>query len=145
MGPFWGFLGSFSPKFGLNLLKFRPDVVYHKRKTFCEQCFKIKCLSTNGTYPNFSVLVHFLGPIYPRKNENIAKNQSFPRNYILRAIQQRKSQVPDKSQNSFKNYQKNRFFGPKMGVNCPLGWNQRVETNCHIAYNRTIHPYFLDP
>ena len=28
MGPFWGFLGSFSPKYDSNLLKFGPEVVH---------------------------------------------------------------------------------------------------------------------
>ena len=59
MGPFGGFLRPFSPKCGLNLLKFGPEVVHHETKTVGEQRFKIKCLSTNGMYPEFSVLVHF--------------------------------------------------------------------------------------
>ena len=52
-------------------------------------------------------------------------------------------------------YQKNRrtlvklnkkpFFGQKIGLNCPLGSSQRVNTDSHIAYNRTIHPKFLAP
>ena len=33
---------------------------------------KIKRLSGNGTYPKLMVLVHFLGPIYPQKTQNIA-------------------------------------------------------------------------
>ena len=28
----------------------------------------------------------------------------------------------------------------KLGLNCPLGPTQRVNTNSHIAYNRSIHP-----
>ena len=39
---------------------------------------------------------------------------------------------------------KNKFFGPKLGINCSLRPHQRVIRNCHIAYNRTIHLYFLD-
>ena len=59
MALFGGFLGPFSPKYGSNLLKFGPEIVYYKKKTFYKQCFKINCLSTNGAYLKFTVLVHF--------------------------------------------------------------------------------------
>ena len=39
---------------------------------------------------------------------------------------------------------KKTFFVPKLFLNCPLGSHQRVIRNSHIAYNRTIHLYFLD-
>ena len=39
---------------------------------------------------------------------------------------------------------KNPFFGPKLGLNCPLGPHQKVVRNSHIAYSKTIHLYFLD-
>ena len=58
----WPLLGSFwpfSPKYGLSLLKFRPQVVFHKTKTVSEQSFKIKCLSSNRTYLKTMVLVYF--------------------------------------------------------------------------------------
>ena len=58
------------------------------------------CLSRNGTYPKFTVLVHFwLGQIYPlkMKRENIAKSQTFIKKNIFRNIkyQNIKSQVPE--------------------------------------------------
>ena len=37
MAPFGGFLSPFSPKYVLSLLKFRPEVVFHKTKTVSEQ------------------------------------------------------------------------------------------------------------
>ena len=82
----------------------------------------------------------FLGPIYPRKTNYFAKKQIFSKNYNPSTIIWHKSQVPYKSENSYINFQKNPFFGPKMGPNCPLGPAQRVNTNSHIAYLRTIHP-----
>ena len=140
MAPFWGFLGPFYLKYGSNLLKFWPEVVYHKTKTVFEQCFKIKCLSTNGTYPKFTVLIHFWAQFTPQKTENTAKNQNFPRNCILRTVKWHKFQVPDKLQNSYKNYQKTPFFGPRIGLNCCLGPAQVVNRNSHIAYSIRIFP-----
>ena len=55
-----------------------------------------------------------LGPIYSRKTKNIAKKQHLTKNYIFKTIKLHKSQVPDKSQNSYKNFQKSLFWGPKM-------------------------------
>ena len=59
MAPFGGFLGPFSPKYGSSLLKFRPEVFFHKTKTVSEKSFKIKCLCGNRTYPKLTDLVHF--------------------------------------------------------------------------------------
>ena len=140
MGPFWGFHSSFSPKDSSNLLKFGPEVVHRETKSVYEQCFKIMNLSTNGTYPKFSFLDNFWAQFTPGKQIILPKNQIFPRNYILSTIRWHKSQVPDKSENSYKNYQKYPFFGPKMGLNCPLGPAQGVKTNSQIAYHGTIHP-----
>ena len=39
---------------------------------------------------------------------------------------------------------KNKLFGPKLGINCDLRPRQRIMRNSHIAYNRTIHLYFLN-
>ena len=47
-------------------------------KTMCEQCFKIKCLRTNGTYPKFSVLVHFWAQFTPGKPKIFPKIKIFP-------------------------------------------------------------------
>ena len=84
LGDFWapafgGFLGPFSLKYGLSLLKFQLEVVFHKKKTASGQSFKIKCWSSNETYPKMMVLVHF-GPNLPQWNQKITKNQHFPKN-----------------------------------------------------------------
>ena len=39
---------------------------------------------------------------------------------------------------------KNKLFGLKLGINCSLRPRRRFIRNSHIAYNRTIHLYFLD-
>ena len=46
-----------------------------------------------------------LGPIYPQKTKNLARNKNFSRNCIHCTIKLHKSQVPHKSQNSCKNFQ----------------------------------------
>ena len=43
MGAFGGFMGPFSIKYGLGLLKFQPEVVFHNKKTTSEQSFETKC------------------------------------------------------------------------------------------------------
>ena len=78
VGAFWGFLDPFSPKYGSNLLKFGPEVVHRKTNKVCEQCFKIRCLSTNGTYPKFSFLDHFWAQFTPGKWWILPKNKFFP-------------------------------------------------------------------
>ena len=54
-----------------------------------------------------------LGPIYPRKTKNTVKNQNFYRNCIVRNIKWYSFQVPGKSRNFYKNYQKKPVFGAK--------------------------------
>ena len=54
-----------------------------------------------------------------------------------------KSQVPVNHINLVK-LTKNKLFGPKLGINCDLRPRQRIMRNSHIAYNRTIHLYFLN-
>ena len=77
MGPSWGFLGPFFPKYGSNLSKFGPEVAHHKRRTGCE-CFKIMCLSTNRVYPRSSFLVHFWAQFTPGKRNILSKTKIFP-------------------------------------------------------------------
>ena len=59
MALFGGFLGPFFPKYCSILLTFWQEVVSYKRKTVFEQSLKILCLNRKGTYPKFTVLVHF--------------------------------------------------------------------------------------
>ena len=64
----------------------------------------------------------FLGPSYPRKIKNNAKNQYFARNYILKTIKWNKSQVPYKSHNSYIiNKKKKNIFGAQNGPKLPPG------------------------
>ena len=81
-----------------------------------------------------------MGPIYPQKTQNIAKNQNFPRNYSLSTIKLRKSQVPHKSENSYIiNNQKKNFGGSQNGHKlapgtCPKGQHK-------FSYS-LYHPHF---
>ena len=75
MAPFGVFLGPFSPKYRSSFLKFRPEVVSHNTNTVCEQSFKIKHLSGNGTYPKLTVLVHFWAQFTPGKPKLLPKNK----------------------------------------------------------------------
>ena len=80
-----------------------------------------------------------LGPNLALVYQNITKNQNFHKNCILRNIKQCKTQVSEKSKNSCKIKQKRKFFfGPKLGLNCPLWLRQRVIRNSHIVNNRTF-------
>ena len=114
MAPFGRFLGPFSCKYDSSLLKFQPKVCLHNTKRVSEQSFNITYLSRNETYPKLTVLVHFWAQFPPERNQNIAKNQNFfqklpPYNYQIT-----QSQVPEKSQNSYKMNFKKKFGGPNM-------------------------------
>ena len=59
-GRVWsGFLSPFFSKYGSILLTFWQEVVSYKKKTVFEHSLKILCLRRKGTYPKFTVLVHF--------------------------------------------------------------------------------------
>ena len=81
--PFCGFLGLLSPKYGSNLLKCGPEVFHHKTKTVYEQCFKIKCLRTNGMFPKLTVLVHFWAQFTPGKPKILPKIKILPETNFL--------------------------------------------------------------
>ena len=83
MSPFWVFLGPFSSKYGPKLLKFEPEIVHYQTKTVYQQCFIIRCLRTNGTYPKFSVLVHFWAQFTPRKCKIFPKTKISPNTIFL--------------------------------------------------------------
>ena len=68
IGLFRGFDGPFSPKKGLNLLKFGPEVFHEETKSVYQQWFKIMNLSTKGMNPKFSFWPIF-GPNLPPKNK----------------------------------------------------------------------------
>ena len=77
MALFGGFLSPFSLKYGSNLLKFWSEVVCHNTKTVFEQSLQVKCLSGNGTYPKFTVLVHFRAKFTPGKPKILPKTKIF--------------------------------------------------------------------
>ena len=64
-----------------------------KAKTVFEESFKNFEFWLKRDVRKFYNFGPFLGPIYPQKHQNIAKNHSFWKNYILRAIKYHKSQV----------------------------------------------------
>ena len=84
--PFGGFLSPFSPKYDTSFLKFRSEVVTHKKKTVSKQSFKFKCLSRNGTYPKLKVLVHFWTQFIPGKPKILSKTRIFPETASLRVL-----------------------------------------------------------
>ena len=140
MGPFGGFLGPFFPKYGCNLLKFGPEVFHHNTKTECEQCFTIRCLSTNGTYPKFTVFVNFWAQFTSRKMEILPKTKLFSETTSLGLSDEASCKSQVNRRILIKIITQNPFLGPKMGLNCPLGTAQGVDINFHTACNRTIHP-----
>ena len=113
MGPFWGFLGPFSPKYCSNSFKFGPEVVHHETKSVYEQCFKIINISTNGTYPKFSILVHFWAQFTPGKRNIFPKTKFFPQttSFGLSDDTSPKSQINRRI--LIKIFKNTHFLGPK--------------------------------
>ena len=114
-------LGLFTPKYGSILLKISPEVVYCKKKIVCEQSFKIKCLSTNGTYPKFTVLVRFWALFTPGKQKILKKTRIFLESTSLGLSNYTSPKSQINHRILTKIIKKIPFFGPKMGLNCPLG------------------------
>ena len=59
------FLGPNSPKYGLILLKFLPEVVLKETKTVLEERLKNSNFSRNGRYPKFAHLVQLWAQFTP--------------------------------------------------------------------------------
>ena len=78
MAHFGGFLSPFSPKSSSILLKFGPKVEYHKTVTLYEESLKLISLRGKGTYPKFTVLVHFGAQFTPRKKKILEETLIFP-------------------------------------------------------------------
>ena len=83
MAPFGEFLSTFIPKYCLSLLKFLAEVFSHNTKTVFEQSSKNLCLSSNGTYPKFIVLVYLWDWFTPGKRKILLKNKTFPKTISL--------------------------------------------------------------
>ena len=79
MAHFGGFLSPFSPKWSSNLLKFGPEVEYHRPMTLYEESLKLMSLRGKGTYPKFWVLVHFWAQFTPGKHKILLKTLIFPK------------------------------------------------------------------
>ena len=80
--------------------------------------------------------------VYCWKTKNIAKNQIFAKIASLGIINN-VSPSSHKNQRILEKLSLKTFFGPKLGLHCPP-WVKVSLTNSHIAYNWTIHLYFLD-
>ena len=80
---FWDFLGSYSPKHCLILLKLWPDVVSNKKNSFWKILQNLEFLLKWNAVEVYSFGPYWR-PIYRRKTKNIAKNQNFCKNCILR-------------------------------------------------------------
>ena len=134
-GPFLELLGPYSPKYCSILLKFS-----NKTKAVFEKSLKILNFGSNGMHPKFTVLVHFGAQFTTRKPKKLLKTKIYAKTASLGIP----NNVSPRSQKNHrilvKLSKKKTFFGP----NCPLGPYQRVFRNSYIAYNRTVHLYFLN-
>ena len=141
MAPFWGFFRTNSPKYCSILLKIWPEVVSNKTNTLFQKSVKILNFGSNGTYPKFTILVHFGVQFTARKAKMLLNTRiSTKTSYILRNIKLCKFQVPEKSHYSCKVKQNKIFWGgSKLGLNCPMVPLLKVIINSHIANNTTIH------
>ena len=92
-GSFLGFLGPYSPKYCLILLKMWPEVVSINKKTVFEKSFKILNFGPNEMEWNCNGILNqmkvysfgpFWSPVYYEKTKSIDKNQNFCKNCILR-------------------------------------------------------------
>ena len=104
MVPSWGFFGLFLPQIWLKFVEIWTRGSLSQDKYIAWTIFQNWVFKHKRDVPKVYSYGPFLGPIYPQKTKNVAKNQNFPRNYILRNIKWLKSQIPDKSQNSYKKY-----------------------------------------
>ena len=127
MDPFKDFLGPYSPKYCLILLKIWPEVATNKTNTMFEKSFKMLNFDLNGTHPKCTVLVHFEAQFTVVKPKILPKTKISAKTEPLGIIN-----------NVSTNSQKNHI------ILAPMGLCQMLITNSLIAYNRTIHLYFLD-
>ena len=121
MALFWGFLGPFNPKYDSNVLKFGPEVFHHETKSVYEQCFRIMNLSINGTYPKFSVLVHFWVQFTPRKRNILPKTKFFSETKSLGLPDDASPKSHTNQRILIKIIKETHFLGPKWAQNTPWG------------------------
>ena len=107
----------------------------NKTSTVFEKSFKSLNFESIGTHRKFTVLVHFGIQFTPGKPKILLITKFSGKTTSLA--------ISKKSHYACKIKQKQIFFGPNLGINCPLGPRQRIIRNSDIAYDRTIHLYFL--
>ena len=102
-----------------------------------ERFLEILSFFSKITYPKFTVLHHFWALFNPGKSKILAKTKI--------SSKYTSSGLPNKI--SSRTYKNHRILIKliKNGLNYPLALAQRVNTNSHIGYYKTIYPYFLDP
>ena len=145
MASFYCFLDPYFHKYCSILLSFWPDVVSNETNSVFERSFKISNFKLNGRYPKFTAYFHLRAQCTTGKPKILLKSQSFHKTYTLRNVKlNRKSQVPEKSQNSCKIKQKKEFLGHKLDLNCPQWLCQRLIRNTDIVYKRIIPLHLLD-
>ena len=138
----WRFLGPYSPKYCSILLKFWPEVVPNKTNTVLEKSFEILNFSLNGRHVKFTVLFHFAAQCTAGKPKIMLKIKIFTKTGSLR-ISNSISTRSQKNHRVLVKLNKKTFFGPKLGLNCPLWLRQGVIINSHIVYNENIPLHVL--
>ena len=80
MAPFQFFwVGLYSPKYCLILLKSWPEVVYNKTNRVFEKFFKILNFGSNEIQPKFTVLDNFGAQFTTRKLKILLKSKISPK------------------------------------------------------------------
>ena len=80
--PIWDFLGAYSPKYCLIMLKLWSEVAFDKKNSIWEILQNLEFwLKRNAV--NVYIFGPYRGPIYCWKTKNITKNQNFHKNCIL--------------------------------------------------------------
>ena len=92
MVPFWFFWALAPPDIVQSCWNFDQRYSLIRQTECLKNPSKFRILAS-WKAPKVYIFVPFWGPMYRWKTKNIAKNQNFYENYILRNIEQRKSQV----------------------------------------------------
>ena len=86
MSHFCEFLGSYSPKYCLVLVKLWLEAIYNKKNTVSQKYFKILNFGSNGMQLKFTVLVHFEAKLTAGKPKILLKTQVFAKTASLGII-----------------------------------------------------------
>ena len=124
------FVGPYSPKYCLILMKLWSEVISNKKNIVFGKSFKILNFGSNGMRLRFTVLVHFGAQFTDRKPKLLLKPKISAKNASLGII--------PRSQKNYwilKKLSQKTFFGPKFGLKCHHE-SKVHHTNSHIAYHR---------